>query len=286
MLAAIGRAMRRQPTGCAYPPTEGFTTSYALDAPGSPMRLAPALVAALLVPALPLALAETQAIDTDIYGWLRPGTLTPDVAAPFFVEVQNVGDAAAPAFDATFTVDGEPVATVRVEGIEPWGFVDFQSPPIAVSEGTHLVSVILDSGNEVPETDEENNAWIYDYTWTTRRPDLAVEIVGTSDAWPTGPVRVDYRICNVGDKDQRYLGIVDWQVEAGAPLSGADWGWDTFAPLAVGACHDMTFESEGIVPSRLSIRFEAGPLDWDDAFEPDVENNVAVATTHRGPALL
>lgn len=250
------------------------------------MRLAPVLVAALLLPALPLALAETQVIGTDIYGWMRPGTLTPDVAAPFFVEVQNVGDAAVPAFDATFTVDGEPVATMRVPGIEAWGFVDFQSPPIAVSEGMHLVSVVLDSADEIAETDEENNAWIYDYTWTTRRPDLAVEVVGTSDAWPTGPVRVDYRVCNVGDKDQRYLGILEWRVEASAPLSGADQGWGTFAPLAVGACHDFTLESEGIVPSRLSIRFEAGPLDWDDAFEPDEENNVAVASAQRGPALL
>lgn len=87
----------------------------------------------------------------------------PDDPAPgenvtFVADIENSGDADAGAFNVTFEINGEEHDTVHVDGLGADNETRVESAAWNATEGEHTIRVIVDSADEVEESDEANNA--------------------------------------------------------------------------------------------------------------------------------
>lgn len=131
-------------------------------------------LAALMVSPMGVVLAQNETNETEEDGIDANETEQPDLEVEelrvmpedprpgepvrFFAELANDGDADAGAFNVSFALDGERHSVHRVDGIPADGVRRVASDPWNASAGEHEVTALADSGQEVPEEDEENNA--------------------------------------------------------------------------------------------------------------------------------
>jgi hypothetical protein len=71
--------------------------------------------------------------------------------------VSNIGTDSAKRFDVELLIDGEREERERVQDLAPNTMVDVYFDRIKLTPGSHQVAVRADAGNDVDETDEQNN---------------------------------------------------------------------------------------------------------------------------------
>lgn len=98
-------------------------------------------------------------------------------------EVRNEGQATANASEVSFQLDDGRTFTADVSALEP-GEDTFVEERWTAQAGNHTLSVVADAGENVAETNEENNELVTTYTVDERpEPDLQPADVWV-DAWP------------------------------------------------------------------------------------------------------
>jgi hypothetical protein len=117
-------------------------------------------------------------------------TLSAGQTAYVSLAIMNVGDGDAGAFAVEVWVDGTRYLRERYLGLPSQSSVALIDRPIGVaSAGGHTVKVIVDADNIVAESDETNNGWQGQFTWTVTLPGaLPTQRPGTPVPGVAGPV--------------------------------------------------------------------------------------------------
>ncbi|HWJ86390.1 MAG TPA: CARDB domain-containing protein [Cellulomonas sp.] len=132
------------------------------------------------------------------------GTITPTTSITLQATVRNTGTAASPATTVAFSLGGQVVGTASVGALAVGAQTTVGVDAGTKAVGSYPVTVTVDPGGSVAESDETNNVASGTVTVTTgtqpARPDLQVGITGTTPAAPTtaDAVTVSATVSNSG----------------------------------------------------------------------------------------
>ena len=149
------------------------------------------------------------------------------------VTVQNIGGTASPSSTLACFIDEQPLATNLLDSL---GAGDNTTVTFnwKTQAGSHVVRVVADSGNQVTESNKDNNS--KSLAFSVNAPDLAI----ASIAWtPTGPAMGDnvtftVIVTNLGNQRANSCHL-DFTID------GASRGYRTLLPLDPGATTNETY---------------------------------------------
>ncbi len=98
----------------------------------------------------------------------------------------NTGlDATTADFRVELTLDGLPVAAWLVSGALPLGsYVAVEDHPLMAGPGSHLIGFVVDTGNDVAESAEDDNMWVGDFFFASGQPQLRLSVSHISHQFP------------------------------------------------------------------------------------------------------
>ena len=225
----------------------------------------------------------TPDLVVDVIDWSMEDPLVSDAVA-VDMTVKNRGTDVAGEFHLSYTIDGDDPVNVDMAPIPAGGsFTLHISPRLTI--GTHIVTVTVDTGEDVIELDETNNEKSIGFS--TVAPDLVVKSI----SWPTRiaageDVTITVNVANQGtDKvvssrldlfiNGELLGSLDIDVlEVGASLTG-EFSWSAVpGELDISAYADMDgllLESnEGNNSKSRTISLDEPPAAEDEEEEEPV----------------
>ena len=116
-----------------------------------------------LVPGAPNGWSAPLVVSTDPYDVIGGRTLLTSDALYFHYSVRCDGTSANVPFDVVLSVDGEYMVTFTIHSIAKDGFGhnDYGAviPSVVLPAGRHVVKIVIDSENNVVESNESNNSY-------------------------------------------------------------------------------------------------------------------------------
>jgi subtilase family serine protease len=209
-------------------------------------------------------------VDLVILSLSAPSNATAGSAIPVSAMVGNKGNDSAGPFYVGLLVDGDPVAWRFLPGLGAGANVNVSFHWNATS-GTHTLTVVADIFNEVPETNEGNNA--ANATVSAVRPQVDLSVLSfsaPSDATEGDLVSVSATAWNNGNAPASGFYVV--LLVDGNPV----W-WHYQDGLDAGATADFTFLWNA-TPGTHTLAVALDYYDWVP--EVDEGNNVAAQAIH------
>lgn len=207
-----------------------------------------------------------------------PTAPQPGMPMIFLVRIVRLAAAVNASFAVDFRVDDVSIGERRAEVSDAQSVVGVVSGPWTAVAGTHVASVVVDSGDEVDEPDETNNRAevTFSVIEAKGRPDLHALEVRAEPANPVAgqAVRFHLRLENRGVPPGAFA--VDFL------LDGTSLGRERLEGVGADAATDVTSRAWTAVEGNHTLRAVLDPD--DDVLEADETNNGIDLTLFGSPA--